>query len=179
MDHNNPYFLYYQNQAGFGMPVFEGMQYQRGHGWFGDALNTIYSKVIRPGGEYLLNKVWDTTKKIGSDVMNGKNALDSLKSNLIGAAEDTIQDGAQRIKKFIQTGQGVRRRRRRRGKRSKQRIGKILQKVKKRGTRKRKTVKKKPPQRKGVKKTSKRRRSRKRSRSKRKSQKNKFLNLFK
>lgn len=121
------YIDYYKNQAGGGLPVFEGWQYQRGHGFFGDqrgqgflgdSARFFLNSILRPAGEYLLPKVVNTGKRIGSDIMNGKDVMDSITKNLGQTAGEILNDGVGRVRKFIQTGKGKRRRRRRRVKKN-------------------------------------------------------------
>ena len=98
------YVNYYKNQAGSGIPAFESLQYQRGHGFFGDTFKYFYNKLLKPAGNYLLPKAINTGKKIGADIMGGKNILESLTKNLGETAEEMMDDGVGRVKKFIQTG---------------------------------------------------------------------------
>jgi len=125
------YIDYYKNQAGGGLPVFEGWQYQRGHGFFGDqrgqgflgdSARFFLNSILRPAGEYLLPKVVNTGKRIGSDIMNGKDVMDSITKNLGQTAGEILNDGVGRVRKFIQTGKGKRRRRRRAKKNATKRI---------------------------------------------------------
>ena len=53
----NPYVYYYKTQAGSGLPAFEGIQYQRGHGFFGDAAKFLFNRILRPAGEYISPKI--------------------------------------------------------------------------------------------------------------------------
>jgi hypothetical protein len=115
------YIDYYKNQAGGGLPVFEGWQYQRGHGFFGDqrgqgflgdSARFFFNSILKPAGEYLLPKVVNTGKRIGSDIMNGKDVMDSITKNLGQTAGEILNDGVGRVRKFIQTDNGKRRRRR-------------------------------------------------------------------
>ena len=106
---NNPYAEYYRNQAGSGLTKYEGIQYQRGHGFFG----TLFSSIIKPLVKYLGRKALETGVSLGSDVMKGQNFKESLKSNLKRTGEVMIDDGAKRAKKYVQTGNGKRKKRRR------------------------------------------------------------------
>ena len=102
---NNPYIDYYKNQAGSGMTVYEGLQYQRGHGFFG----SLFSNIIKPLGKWLLPKALSTGVRVGNDLLKGEKMKDSLKRNLKITGEEMLDDGLERAKKFVQTGKGRRR----------------------------------------------------------------------
>jgi len=103
----NPYTEYYINQAGTGLTAFEGIQYQRGHGFFGD----FWSNYLKPLGKYLGKKALGTVANIGTEIIDGENVVQTLKSNLKKAGREVYDDGVERTKKFIQTGKGRRKRR--------------------------------------------------------------------
>jgi hypothetical protein len=65
----NPYTTYYVNQVGSGLPGFQGIRYQRGHGFFG----RLFSNTILPFVKQLLPGI-------------GKRALPSV----AGLAQDNI-----------------------------------------------------------------------------------------
>lgn len=141
---NNPYTSYYLNQVGSGLTAYEGLPYQRGHGFFGN----LFSSIIKPLGRWLLPRALDAGGKIGADLMRGENVGQSLKRHLADTAGEALDAGAARAKKFLQTGQGVRRRRTRKRKAKKSTKSQFTQlmqsfKKKKRSSKKRKSSKKK------------------------------------
>jgi hypothetical protein len=74
------YEEYYVNQAGNGMPVFQGSRGQRGHG-FGSVLGGLFRSAMpmlkRIGKQGLI-----TAASIASDVLGGKNFGDAARSRV-------------------------------------------------------------------------------------------------
>jgi len=70
----NPFIEYYKNQAGSGFSplVFQGYQYQRGHG-FGSAFKSLFNNVLKPLGQYLGKQLFSTGVSVGSDLLQGEN----------------------------------------------------------------------------------------------------------
>jgi len=108
----NPYSSYYVNQVGSGLPGFQGIRYQRGHGFFGRLFsNTLlpFIKQLLPGiGKRALPSVAGLAQDIISGENVGKSALKRLKTFGSDAADETL---TQLTNKF-QKGSGRRRRRR-------------------------------------------------------------------
>ena len=132
------YDEYYVNQAGSGLTAYHGLQYQRGHGFFG----TLFSSIIKPLGKYLGKQALNTGVKLGSDFLSGENFKDSFKKNIKLTGEKILDDGYSRAKKFAQSGKGRKRRRRRKPKKVDKSIIKVKKSNKKRRKRKTKSVKK-------------------------------------
>lgn len=109
----NPYTNYYVNQVGSGLPGFQGIRYQRGHGFFGRLFsNTLlpFVKQLLPGlGKRALPSVAGFAEDIISGENVGKSALKRLKSLGSDVADETL---SQITNKF-QRGSGRRRRRKR------------------------------------------------------------------
>lgn len=106
----NSYEQYYLEQAGSGLTVYQGVPYQRGHGFFG----TLFSTLIKPLGKYLGRQALDTGVRVGSDLLSGKSSMkEALKNNFKLTGKKILDDGYERAKKYAQTGQGRRRRKRR------------------------------------------------------------------
>ena len=86
------YEEYYINQAGNGMPVFQGSRGQRGHG-FGSVLSGLFRSAMpmlkRIGKQGLI-----TAASIASDVLGGQNFGDSTRAR--------VRDG---INTFLEPGQ--------------------------------------------------------------------------
>ena len=148
---SNPYAIYYRNQAGNGLSAFEGIQYQRGHGFFGDAVKFLYSNILKPIGQYLLPKAVSTGTRIGSDYLKGEKISDTVKRNIKRTAQEMADDGHDRVAKFIQTGKGRKRKRRRKSRKSiplkrktkSRKISKRKRKMNRKPKRKRKSTKRK------------------------------------
>ena len=103
----NPYFEYYVNQAGSGLTAFEGIQYQRGHGFFG----SLFTNILKPLGKFLGRHALSTGVRVGKDILDNKNLADSVKENLMVSGKEMWTDGVNRVQKYIQTGKGRKRRR--------------------------------------------------------------------
>ena len=95
---------YYVNQAGHGKTVYEGYQYQRGHGFFG----SLFANLLTPLGKYLGKQALSTGVRMGADVLSGTDARESLRKNLNITKKQILNDGADRLKTFAQTGKGKR-----------------------------------------------------------------------
>jgi hypothetical protein len=152
---DSAYANYYKEQCGSGLTAYHGLQYQYGHGFFG----SLFTNIIKPLGKYLGKQALNTGVKIGSDYLSGQDIKDSLKRNLKTTANQMLDDGYQRAKKYAQTGSGKRRRRRRKNKLA----IKPKRRIKKRPKRANKSFKGKRAKRKLIKKKSRRRRSKKHS----------------
>lgn len=147
--------FYYKNQAGSGLPAYEGIRNQRAHGLFGDIGSFIYGNILKPVGKWLLPKALSTGKRLGSDLLKGDNFKESLKRNLRRTGEEILDEGVKRfktdgpdlldqgadyVKSFLQKGKGRRRRKRKRNVKRKSNKRKSV-KSKKTIKRKRKTRK--------------------------------------
>ena len=85
----NPYLNYYNNQVGTGLAGFQGLRYQKGHGWFG----RLFSNVVLP----LMKQVLPAL---------GKRALPSG----IGLAQDILAGdnvGRSALKRLKEAGRNV------------------------------------------------------------------------
>jgi hypothetical protein len=109
----NPYTNYYINQVGSGLPGFQGIRYQRGHGFFGRFFsNTLlpFVKQLLPGiGKRALPSVAGLAQDILSGENVGKSALQRLKTLGTDVANETL---SQLSSKF-QKGSGKKRRKKR------------------------------------------------------------------
>jgi hypothetical protein len=132
------YTDYYVNQAGNGLPSFSGPRYQKGYGF----LSNIFSRWGVPLLKYLGKSALKTTADIGSDILEGKNIRDAARGRLVTTGRSMANDAVARARKYVQTGTGKRRKRRRGPKKTsnKKRRGKA-KKGKKQSKPKRKSVK--------------------------------------
>jgi hypothetical protein len=104
---NEAYKQYYMNQAGTGLVHFEGSEYQRGHGFFGN----IFSTFLKPLGKYFAKKAISTGVSLGTDYLANKNMKESVKERLKQTGNDVLEDALNRAKTFAQTGKGRKRKR--------------------------------------------------------------------
>jgi hypothetical protein len=102
----NPYIQYYNNQVGTGLPVFQGVRTQKGHGFFGRIIGGIGSfiKSLAPG---LLSALLPSATGLAQDVIEGKNFKDSAKSRLVDAGKSAANTTLDHIKTKIQGGSGI------------------------------------------------------------------------
>ena len=140
---SNPYTQYYANQVGSGIPGFSGVRYQRGSGFF----SKIFQSAILPALKYLGRTALSAGSGILSDVAEGQNIKESIKTRGLAAGKKTAMAAMERGQRFLQTGQGRRRKRRTKSVRSRKR--KILIKPakvnKRRRVRRRRKTKKSIP----------------------------------
>lgn len=120
---SNPYLDYYTNQAGSGLAGFQGVRYQRGHGFF----SSIFQNVLRPLAKYLGKKALSTGVEIGSDILKGEDIKESAKKRLKTTGRSIFNDAIERAQHFAQTGSGGKRRRKRKYKKKREN-GEKLQK---------------------------------------------------
>jgi hypothetical protein len=104
------YSSYYCNQAGNGLPVFHGVRYQRGHGFFG----RMFQRFGMPLLKYIGKQALQTGVNIGSDVLEGKTVRDSTRQNLVSTGRTVAKDAVERARKYVQTGEGKKRKRKNR-----------------------------------------------------------------
>jgi len=109
---SNPYINYYNSQVGSGLAAFQGVRYQRGHGFFGRILGGIgnFIKLLAPS---LLKSSLPSAIGLAQDVMEGKNVGHSAKSRLIEAGKTAANTTLDHLKTRIQGGSGIPRRRKR------------------------------------------------------------------
>jgi hypothetical protein len=105
---DNPYIQYYYDQAGSGVAGFEGVQYQRGHGFFG----RLFGSIIRPLLGYLGKLGLSTGVNVASDYLEGKNIKEAAQDRLKEAGKTALAAGIKRGETFLQTGKGRRKRKR-------------------------------------------------------------------
>ena len=99
---------YYTQQVGTGITGFQGVKYQRGHGFFGRLLSKAVFPVLRFLGKHALS----TGANIASDViLDKKNWKDSAKERLEETGIDIAKTGIDRAKKYVHEGKGRKRKR--------------------------------------------------------------------
>ena len=87
---------------------FVGRRYQRGNGFFGKMIKSA----IFPFLKYIGSRGLKTAVAIGREVVNDPNAdfKTVAKRKLLESGIEVLEDGAKRVKKYVQTGEGVKRR---------------------------------------------------------------------
>ena len=97
---------YYINQAGTGLAGFQGVRYQRGHGFFGRML----SKAVFPLLRFLGTKAAGVGANIANDVfIDKKDWKESTKHRLEDEGKELAKLGIDRAKRFVQEGKGRKR----------------------------------------------------------------------
>src|SRR5258708_3861897 len=107
----NPYSSYYINQACSGLPGFQGIRFQRGHGFFG----RLFSNTLLPFFKELLPAIGKRALPSGislaQDIMAGENVKQSSLKRLREAgqnvADETLDVNKKRkrrnkVPKFLQ-----------------------------------------------------------------------------
>ena len=104
---------YYRNQAGTGLTSFEGVRYQKGHGFFGRIIKGSVFPLLKQLWPYLGAKALDTGSNILADVYNRKGLKESISANLKRTAGDIAEDALVKVKEMKGKGlrKGVKRRR--------------------------------------------------------------------
>ena len=104
---SNPYIEYYKTQAGTGLTGFQGVRYQRGHGFFGRLL----SKAVYPLLRFLGKKAVGVGADLANDIIvEKKNWKDAAKERFDEVAQDVVKAGVKKAKNFAQKGSGQKRR---------------------------------------------------------------------
>ena len=97
---------YYCTQAGGGNNYFQGIAHQRGYGFFGDLKRHI-TPLLFKAGRYLARNIFETGKKVASDVASGSGIKESARKRLTEASKNVQAD----IFEKLQRGQGIKRKR--------------------------------------------------------------------
>src|SRR6266481_6235127 len=107
----NPYTNYYVNQVGSGLPGFQGIRYQRGHGFFG----RLFSNTLLPFFKQLLpaigKRALPSAIGLAQDVIAGENVGKSTLSRLGEAGKIVADETLDQLKGRLQRGSGRKRKR--------------------------------------------------------------------
>lgn len=106
----NPYSSYYSNQVGSGLGGFQGLRYQKGHGFFGKLFgNTIlpFFKQLLPS---LVKRLLPSGIGLAQDIFSGENVGQSAKKRLREVGENVADETLNVLKSRFQKG-GKRKRR--------------------------------------------------------------------
>jgi hypothetical protein len=108
----NPYTSYYVNQVGSGLPGFQGIRYQRGHGFFG----RLFSNTLLPFVKQLLpgigKRALPSVAGLAQDILSGENVGKSTLKRLKTLGSDVADETLSHITSKLQKGSGRRRKRR-------------------------------------------------------------------
>lgn len=108
---------YRNQQCGYG--IYRGVRYQRGNGIYRGVryqhgngfLNTILNKAVYPLLKYFGKQGVRTAMAIGKEAVHNPSASfgDIAKRKLKEAGMQALDDGAKRVQRFAQTGEGIKR----------------------------------------------------------------------
>jgi len=126
---------YYAQQAGCGIVPYEGVHWQKGHGFFSNFLKGRLLPILKSVLPYLGRTALDTGVSLAKNINEGNNFKEAAKKTFKKKAFDVMDDALVHVKK--QSGLGMRRRRRR-TRASKQQKLSLTCIAKKRGTKKKK-----------------------------------------
>jgi len=105
----NPYLTYYNNQVGTGLAGFQGLRYQKGHGWFGRLFTSIlqFMKQVLP---VLGKRALPSGIGLAQDILSGENVGRSAVKRLKEAGRNVADQSVDMIKtKLLQSGSGGKR----------------------------------------------------------------------
>jgi hypothetical protein len=105
----NQYTQYYVNQAGSGLPGFQGIRYQKGHGFFG----RLFSNTLLPFIKRLLpalgKRALPSAIGLAQDIMSGENVGRSTLNRLGDIGKNVADETLDQLKTRIQKGSGRKR----------------------------------------------------------------------
>lgn len=104
----SPYAHYYSNQAGSGIAGFHGVRYQRGHGFFGRFFKGVLPTILK----YLGKQTLKTGLNVADDILEGNNLKESIRTRVGETGRNVVKDAIKRGNRYIQTGEGRRKRKR-------------------------------------------------------------------
>lgn len=133
MSYENAVHAYYSQQAGSGLVGFHGSKFQRGSGIW----SNLWRGAILPGIKWLGKRSLGAAANIASDVIDGANIKDSLKTQLNEEGKNMVRVAKKRAQRFVMKGTG---KRRRVGRPKKAQVGGRKRRTKKRRPNKRKKV---------------------------------------
>ena len=118
----NPYASYYVNQVGSGLPGFQGIRYQRGHGFFGRLLSGAIMPFLKQVLPSLGKRILPSFAGLAQDIVAGENVKQSAISRLKEAGTNVADESLEMLKSKLRgSGRGQRSRKRRRSKAQKSR----------------------------------------------------------
>jgi hypothetical protein len=106
----NPYESYYINQVGSGLPGFQGIKYQKGHGFFNRMVASI-GNIIKALAPRLGKRALTSGINLAQDVLAGENVKKSALSRLKEAGTGVADETLDLLKSRLQKGSGYKRKR--------------------------------------------------------------------
>lgn len=106
----NPYEKYYIEQAGSGITAYAGQRYQKGNGFFGRLISGFAMPLLKYFGRQGLETIGNVVTDLKSDP--DASIKDVLKRQSKITLTKAASDGAKRVGKFIQTGKGIKKNKR-------------------------------------------------------------------
>jgi hypothetical protein len=106
----NPYTNYYVNQAGSGLPGFQGIRYQRGDGFWSNSLLPFFKSLLPAIGK-IGQKALPSAVGLASDIISGENVKRSALSRFKEAGRNVLDETGEQIKLRFQGGSGRKRKR--------------------------------------------------------------------
>jgi hypothetical protein len=106
------YKEYYENQCGSGLPVFHGAKYQRGYGlgnvfrsffrWIAPVFKTHALPLLKEGAQTIGTEAVRTIANVANDTLEG----DKFSQSLRNRSKEAINSLASKIESKLQTGEG-------------------------------------------------------------------------
>ena len=131
----NPYVNYYNSQVGSGLAGYQGLRYQKGHGWFGRLFSNVVFPFVKQVAPALGKRALPSGIALANDILSGENVGRSTIKRLKEAGRNMADEGLDIFKsKLMQSGSGGKRHVKfttRRRKKSKPRVNKKKRKSKK------------------------------------------------
>jgi hypothetical protein len=106
----NPYISYYNNQVGSGLAGFQGLRYQKGHGFFGRLFSNVLLPFVKQVIPAVGKRALPSAIGLAQDVLAGENVGQSAIKRLKEAGRNVADESLDIIKSKIQGG-GRRRKR--------------------------------------------------------------------
>lgn len=106
----NHYQSYYVNQVGSGLQGFQGVRYQKGHGFFGRILSGVLP-FFRELFPILGKKALTSGVGLAQDILEGQNFKQAASKRLKTAGRDMATETLDKLKSKVQTGSGLRKKR--------------------------------------------------------------------
>jgi len=113
------YKTYYEKQCGSGLPVFHGSKYQRGYGlgnifrslfrWIAPVLKTHAIPAFKEGAKTIGTEAVRTFANVANDTLEGNRFSDSIKNR----SKEAINSLASKAEARIQSGEGYKKKRKR------------------------------------------------------------------
>ena len=106
----NPYIEIYNSQVGSGIPAFQGVRIQRGHGFFGNLFSGI-GNLIKNWAPGVLKSILPSGVGLAQDIISGENVKQSTLNRLKEAGKAAGQHTIDRVASHFQHGKGRKRKR--------------------------------------------------------------------